>query len=81
MHISTNGDEQSLELADEQNPLDVISSDQYTILPNTAGYYTAEDAVRTCRKALEAGREAYLAGRMPRQLYTSASSPIDGTFF
>ena len=33
------------------------------------------------RKAIEAGREACLAGRMPRKLYASASSPIDGTFF
>jgi thiazole synthase len=30
------------------------------------------------RKAVEAGREAYLAGRMPRKLYASASSPLDG---
>jgi thiazole synthase len=30
------------------------------------------------RKAVEAGREAYLAGRMPRRLYASASSPLDG---
>lgn len=33
------------------------------------------------RKAIEAGREAFLAGRMPRKLYASASSPLDGTFF
>lgn len=33
------------------------------------------------KKAVEAGREAFLAGRMPRRLYASASSPIDGTFF
>ena len=33
------------------------------------------------KKAIEAGREAYLAGRMPRKLYASASSPVDGTFF
>ncbi|WP_353572943.1 thiazole synthase [Candidatus Albibeggiatoa sp. nov. BB20] len=33
------------------------------------------------RKAIEAGREAFLAGRMPRKRYASASSPIDGTFF
>jgi len=33
------------------------------------------------RKAVEAGREAYLAGRMPRRLYASASSPVDVTFF
>ena len=33
------------------------------------------------KKAIEAGREAYLAGRMPRRAYASASSPIDGQFF
>ena len=33
------------------------------------------------KKAIEAGREAFLAGRMPRRAYASASSPIDGTFF
>ncbi len=38
---------------DEPNLLDVISPDRYTILPNTAGCYTAEDAVRTCLLARE----------------------------
>jgi thiazole synthase len=33
------------------------------------------------KKAVESGREAFLAGRMPRRLYASASSPVDGTFF
>jgi thiazole synthase len=28
--------------------------------------------------AVEAGRLAYLAGRMPKRLYASASSPIHG---
>jgi thiazole synthase len=37
----------------EANLLDAISPDKYTILPNTAGCYTAEDAVRTCRLARE----------------------------
>jgi thiazole synthase len=32
------------------------------------------------RKAVEAGREAYLAGRMPRRRYGSASSPLEGMF-
>ena len=32
------------------------------------------------RKAVAAGREAFLAGRMPRRRYASASSPLDGTF-
>ncbi len=39
--------------ADEPNLLDVISPDKYTILPNTAGCFTADDAVRTCRLARE----------------------------
>ena len=29
-------------------------------------------------KAVEAGRESFLAGRMPRKLYATASSPIEG---
>ena len=33
------------------------------------------------RKAIEAGREAYLAGRMPAKRFASASSPVDGLFF
>lgn len=31
------------------------------------------------KKAVEAGREAFLAGRMPRKKYASASSPMEGT--
>lgn len=37
----------------EPNLLDVISPDKYTILPNTAGCFTAKDALRTCRLARE----------------------------
>jgi len=35
------------------NLLDILPPDRYTILPNTAGCYTADDAVRTCRLARE----------------------------
>ncbi|HLS06267.1 MAG TPA: thiazole synthase, partial [Wenzhouxiangella sp.] len=35
--------------ANEPNLLDFIPPEKFTILPNTAGCYTAEDAVRTCR--------------------------------
>ncbi|MGH8363789.1 MAG: thiazole synthase, partial [Gammaproteobacteria bacterium] len=38
---------------DEPNLLEVLPPSKYTILPNTAGCYTAEDAVRTCRLARE----------------------------
>ena len=37
----------------EPNLLDVLPPERYTILPNTAGCYTADDAVRTCRLARE----------------------------
>ena len=33
------------------------------------------------KKAIEAGREAYLAGRMPAKRFASASSPLEGMFF
>jgi len=37
----------------QPNLLDVLPTSRYTILPNTAGCYTADDAVRTCRLARE----------------------------
>lgn len=37
----------------EPNLLDVLPPDEFTILPNTAGCYTARDAVRTCQLARE----------------------------
>ena len=33
------------------------------------------------RKAVEAGRDAFRAGRIPRKRHASASSPVDGLFF
>ena len=39
--------------SNEPNLLDVISPDKYTILPNTAGCFDAETAVRTCKLARE----------------------------
>jgi len=53
------------------------------VLMNTA-IAAAKDPVlmaSAMKKAIQAGREAFLAGRMPRKRYASASSPIDGTFF
>ncbi|MDH5553261.1 MAG: thiazole synthase, partial [Nitrosomonas sp.] len=38
---------------DEPNLLDVLPPSKYTLLPNTAGCYTLEDAVRTLRLARE----------------------------
>ena len=50
------------------------------VLMNT-GIAAAKDPIlMACamRKAVEAGREAYLAGRMPKKLYATASSPLEG---
>ena len=38
---------------DERNILELISPDEFTILPNTAGCYTADESVRTCKLARE----------------------------
>ena len=38
---------------DEPNLLDVLPPDRYTLLPNTAGCYSADEAVRTLRLARE----------------------------
>ncbi len=53
------------------------------VLLNTA-IAEAGDPVRmghAMRHGIQAGRSAYLAGRMAKRLYGSASSPLDGTFF
>ena len=39
----------------EGSMMSLLSSGKYTILPNTAGCYTADEAVRTCRLARELG--------------------------
>ena len=52
------------------------------VLMNTA-IAEAKDPIlmaSAMKKAIQAGREAYLAGRMPKRAYASASSPIDGRF-
>ena len=38
---------------DEPNLLDYVSPDRFTILPNTAGCFDADSALRTCRLARE----------------------------
>ena len=53
------------------------------VLMNTA-IAAAKDPVLMAgamRKAIEAGREAFLAGRMPAKRFASASSPLEGMFF
>ena len=50
------------------------------VIANTA-IAAARDPIgmaRAMKHAVIAGREAYLAGRMPKRLYASASSPLSG---
>ena len=50
------------------------------VLMNTA-IAGAQDPVRMAlamRLAIEAGRHAFLSGRIPRKRFASASSPVDG---
>ena len=51
------------------------------VLLNTGIAYAREPVrmSRAMKAAVEAGREAYLAGRIPRRMYATASSPEDGT--
>jgi thiazole synthase len=50
------------------------------VLMNTAIALAAQPVrmARAMRLAVESGREAFLAGRIARKMYASASSPIDG---
>ena len=50
------------------------------VLMNT-GIAGAQDSVlmaQAMKNAVLAGRQAYLAGRMPKKLYATASSPLQG---
>jgi thiazole synthase len=50
------------------------------VLMNT-GIAAARDAIlmaEAMKNAVLAGRQAYLAGRMPKKLYATASSPLEG---
>lgn len=44
----------------KESLLDYIDPKKYTLLPNTAGCYTADDAIRTCRLAREAGMSDFV---------------------
>ena len=50
------------------------------VLMNSAIAHAGQPVLmaRAMKHAIEAGRLAYLAGRMPKKLYASASSPLDG---
>ena len=69
--------------ANTPNLLDFIRPDRYTLLPNTAGCYTAEDAIRTCRLAREL-LDGYTLVKLevlgdPKTLYPDITATLEAT--
>ena len=64
----------------KENLLDYLDARRYTILPNTAGCFTAEEAVRTCRLAREAGVGSMVKLEVigdPRTLFPDVPATIE----
>ena len=56
-----------------------IGADGVLLNTGIAGAKNPVQMAHAMRHAIEAGRLAYLSGRIPRKRYASASSPLDGT--
>jgi thiazole synthase len=62
------------------NLLDVIDRKKYLLLPNTAGCYTAEEAVRTCMLARELGMDDMVKLEVigdPKTLYPDNAATVE----
>jgi thiazole synthase len=62
------------------NVLDTIDRTRHLILPNTAGCYTAEEAVRTCRLARELGMDEMVKLEVigdPRTLFPDGAATLE----
>jgi thiazole synthase len=62
------------------NLLDVIDRKKYLLLPNTAGCYTAEEAVRTCLLARELGMDEMVKLEVigdPKTLYPDNAATVE----
>lgn len=60
--------------------LDAIDRSKYVLLPNTAGCYTAEDAVRVCRLARELGMDEFVKLEVigdPKTLFPDNAATVD----
>jgi thiazole synthase len=60
--------------------LDVIDRSKYLLLPNTAGCYTVDDAVRTCRLARELGMDEMIKLEVigdPKTLYPDNAGTVE----
>ena len=62
--------------------LDHIDTSKYTLLPNTAGCYTADDAIRTARLGREAGLSEWVKLEVigdERTLFPDNEAPLEAT--
>jgi thiazole synthase len=60
--------------------LDAIDRDRYVWLPNTAGCYTAEDAIRVCRLARELGMDEFVKLEVigdPKTLFPDNAATVE----
>lgn len=60
--------------------LDAIDRSKYVLLPNTAGCYTAEDAVRVCRLARELGMDEFVKLEVigdPKTLFPDNAATVE----
>ena len=60
--------------------LDAIDRSRYVLLPNTAGCYTAEDAIRVCRLARELGMDEFVKLEVigdPKTLFPDNAATVD----
>ncbi len=60
--------------------LDAIDRSKFVLLPNTAGCYTAEDAVRVCRLARELGMDEFVKLEVigdPKTLFPDNAATVD----
>jgi thiazole synthase len=60
--------------------LDAIDRSRYTLLPNTAGCYSAEDAVRVCRLARELGMDEFVKLEVigdPKTLFPDNAATVE----
>src|SRR5689334_5046079 len=49
-----------VKISEKESLLDYIDTSKYVLLPNTAGCYSADEAVRTARLAREAGMSNWI---------------------
>src|SRR5512141_1868218 len=66
----------------KESLLDFIDTKKYFLLPNTAGCYTAEEAIRTARLGREVGLSDWVKIEVigdQRTLYPDVSSTVEAT--